>query len=205
MPNFVGCRCCKRVLLILASDGKINFVSGRGTDLGQITDSDIKSSGEVHWLNKSRWAWVNKIAGTSACIFYGDRSAITDSNNGWFTATGNNSFLYNSLAVGALGKHVALPNANGGTGDYPSKIFDVDGTYLADVNYDNGGNQGGTDPEPYDMVGGFVGTKFTISTMQPFSTVWDHVQYIFDEDGTLADSWSINSAVGVSSTYTNLS
>lgn len=202
MPNFVGCRCCKRVMIVLASDGKINFVSGSGTDLGQITDSSIGSEGEVHWLKKNRWAWVNTIAGTSACIFRGDRSAITDSTNGWFTAVGDNSFRINSMAVGAAGKHIGMPNANGGTGDYPAKIFDQDGTYLADVDYDNGGNQG-SPTDPYDLICGYVNGKFTIETLHIVGTDWQNTQYLFNDDGTLDSSFDVNAAFSVGSPYTS--
>ena len=197
MPNFWGCRCCKRVVLVLASDGKINFVSGRGTDLGQITDSSIISSGEVHWLKKNRWVWANRIAGTAPCVFRGDRSSITDSTNGWFSLSGatTNGFLKNSLIIGTDGQHAGIPNINKVGPDEPSKIFDVDGTFVADCNYDNGS---GSDPS--ETYGIYLAGKYCINTVDASST-WDNLFSVFNPDGSLDDSWSLNSATGTTGSF----
>lgn len=197
--SFAIARCnCRGVLLVLASDGKINFVSAHGgADKGQITDSSISSAGEVHWLAKNRWVWSRQVFGTVDCIFRGDRTSITDATAGWFSSSGatSNNFLKNVLIIGSGGEHAGIPNINKAGTDAPTKIFDIDGTFESDCNYDNGGA-----PDPSETRGIYLDGKYCINTVDQSST-WDNLLSVFNPDGSLDDSWSLNSATGTTGSF----
>ena len=192
MPNFVGCRCCRRARIVVMCDGDIFFYSGGGTQIATYSDANANHDSWVKFLSKNRIAWMNS-SSTGSKVFINSLSGAESSVSKWFTGTsaGTGPYLENTLCLGADQQFGAISTLGENSGsDKDAKVAEYDASVTGTLVYDN---------KTYNLSIHYSQGLYRVNSSEIGGppTTSETFMYVFQPDGTAVRDYSLNTKLGM--------